>query len=95
MRKILGDRVMEKFTQKVVKIIKSIPEGKVSTYGTISLMAGHSNGARQVVRIIHSMSRKHNLPWHRIINAKGLISLPRSRGYEEQKGTIAGRRRSL
>ncbi|MCG8550602.1 MAG: MGMT family protein [Desulfobacterales bacterium] len=79
---------MEKFTQDVVEIIKSIPEGKVSTYGTIALMAGHSNGARQVTRIIHSMSRKHNLPWHRIINAKGLISLPKSCGYEEQKARL-------
>ena len=53
---------MEEFTQKVVEIIKSIPEGRVSTYGTIALMAGHPNGARQVTRIIHSMSRKHKLP---------------------------------
>ena len=81
---------MEEFTQKVVEIIKSIPEGRVSTYGTIALMAGHPNGARQVTRIIHSMSRKHKLPWHRIINAKGLISLPKSRGYEEQKALLQG-----
>nr|WP_320013781.1 MGMT family protein [uncultured Desulfobacter sp.] len=88
--KSLRGSVMEEFTQKVVEIIKSIPEGRVSTYGTIALMAGHSNGARQVTRIIHSMSRKHNLPWHRIINAKGLISLPKSRGYEEQKALLQG-----
>ena len=36
------------------------------------------------------MSRKHKLPWHRIINAKGLISLPKSRGYEEQKALLQG-----
>jgi len=79
---------MEPFTQKVIEIIKSIPEGKVCTYGIIALMAGQPNGARQVTRIIHSMSRKYDLPWYRIINAKGLISLPKSRGYEEQKALL-------
>ena len=31
------------------------------------------------------MSEKHDLPWHRVINSKGSISLPRGGGYEEQK----------
>ncbi len=79
---------MEAFTQRVLERIKSIPEGRVCTYGTIAKMAGHTNGARQVTRILHSMSRKHNLPWHRIVNAKGLISLPKSHGYEEQKALL-------
>jgi methylated-DNA-protein-cysteine methyltransferase-like protein len=79
---------MEAFTREVMQIIKSIPEGKVCTYGTIALMAGQPNGARQVTRIIHSMSRKHNLPWFRIINGKGFISLPKSHGYDEQKALL-------
>jgi len=81
---------MEAFTQSVVAIIKRIPPGKVCTYGAVALMAGRSNGARQVSRILHSMSRKHHLPWHRIINAKGHISLPKARGYEEQKALLQG-----
>lgn len=76
---------MEAFTQTVIEIIKSIPAGKVCTYGGVALMAGHPNGARQVTRILHTMSRKHGLPWHRVINAKGFVSLPKSGGYERQK----------
>ncbi len=79
---------MEAFTEKVINIIKHIPEGKVCTYGRIALMAGEPRGARQVTRFIHSMSRKYDLPWHRVINAKGMISLPESRGYEEQKARL-------
>ena len=79
---------MENFTKSVIQIIKSIPQGKVSTYGRIALMAGRPTGARQVSRILHSMSRKHDLPWHRVINAQGLISLPRGGGYEEQKSLL-------
>ena len=66
---------MNPFTEDVVKIIKSIPSGKVMTYGQIAKVAGSPRGARQVVRILHSMSGKHNLPWHRVVNAKGEIAI--------------------
>jgi methylated-DNA-protein-cysteine methyltransferase-like protein len=79
---------MEAFTRRVIEVIQSIPEGKVCTYGRIAAMAGQPNGARQVTRIIHAMSRKHDLPWHRIINARGLISLPKAHGYAEQKALL-------
>jgi methylated-DNA-protein-cysteine methyltransferase-like protein len=38
-----------------------------------------------VSRILHSSSEKEGLPWHRVINSKGGISLERGRGYELQK----------
>ncbi len=66
---------MTPFTQRAIAIIKSIPEGKVMTYGQIARLAGSPRGARQVVRILHSMSKKHKLPWYRVINAKGKIAL--------------------
>jgi len=66
---------MEKFTVEVISIIKAIPYGKVMTYGQIAFNAGNPFGARQVSRILHSMSQKEKLPWHRVINAKGKISL--------------------
>jgi len=75
---------MQDFTKSVIEIIKNIPKGKVTSYGQIALMAGNPRGARQVSRILHSMTRKHNLPWHRVINSKGMISLPIGGGYEEQ-----------
>lgn len=59
------------FTQAVLTVIQAIPEGKVMTYGQIARLAGSPRGARQVVRILHAMSKKHQLPWHRVINAKG------------------------
>jgi methylated-DNA-protein-cysteine methyltransferase-like protein len=66
---------MKPFTEKTIEIIKSIPEGKIMTYGQIARAAGSSRGARQVVRILHSMSRAYDLPWHRVINAKGEIAV--------------------
>ena len=66
---------MEPFTERVVEIIKGIPEGKVMTYGQIAKLAGSPRGARQVVRVLHTLSEKYKLPWHRVINSKGVISI--------------------
>lgn len=66
---------MTEFTETVIQIIQSIPSGNVMTYGQIAAIAGNPRGARQVSRILHSMSEKYNLPWHRVINSKGGISL--------------------
>jgi methylated-DNA-protein-cysteine methyltransferase-like protein len=75
---------MTPFTENVVEIIRSIPEGKVMTYGQIASLAGSPRAARQVVRVLHSMSRKHRLPWHRVVNAKGQIALQDDESYNEQ-----------
>lgn len=74
---------MENFTEQAVTIIKSIPPGYVMTYGQVAAEAGNPRGARQISRILHSMSAKHELPWHRIINAQGGISTP---DHAEAKG---------
>lgn len=73
------------FTSRAKELIKKIPEGKVATYGLIAALAGSPRAARQVVRILHSSSRKENLPWHRVVNSKGQISLKPFSGYEVQK----------
>jgi methylated-DNA-protein-cysteine methyltransferase related protein len=73
------------FTEDVIKIIRGIPAGKVMTYGQIAGLAGSPRAARQVVRILHSMSRKHELPWHRVINAQGQIALRDEESFEEQR----------
>lgn len=76
---------MQEFTQQVIDAIRAIPPGKVATYGSIALRAGNPKGARQVARILHSLSGKENLPWHRVVNSKRMISLPEGYGYEEQR----------
>lgn len=75
-------------TQEVIDIIKSIPTGKVATYGQIAKLAGYPNGARQVVRILHTCTARYDLPWHRVINAKGEIALSIYNGADEQKALL-------
>lgn len=75
---------MTPFTEKVIAIIAAIPQGKVMTYGQIAAAAGSPRAARQVVRILHAMSHKYNLPWHRVVNAQGKIGLQDEEGRFKQ-----------
>jgi len=73
------------FKNEVIRIIKSIKPGKVMTYGLVAELAGNPQGARQVVWILRAYWEKENLPWHRLINSKGSISLAPGQGYEQQR----------
>jgi len=73
------------FTREVKKAIRSIPRGRVATYGQIAALAGREHGARGVAWILHSSSEAAGLPWHRVIGSPGRISLPRGKGFEEQR----------
>ena len=71
-------------TVRIIDAIKSIPRGKVSSYRNVALMAGLPNGARQTVRVLHSLSEKFDLPWHRVIRSNGSIALKEGEGKELQ-----------
>ena len=73
------------FTRRVRDVIRSIPRGKVASYGQVAARAGDSRQARQVSWILHSSSDKDRLPWHRVVGSRGKISLPPRRGGREQR----------
>jgi methylated-DNA-protein-cysteine methyltransferase-like protein len=73
------------FTLRALGIIRGIPRGRVATYGLVAAAAGSPLAARQVVRILHSLSRKERLPWQRVIGSRGMIRLPRGLGFETQR----------
>ena len=63
-------------TERIVAVLKRIPKGKVASYGQIAALAGSPRGARQVVRVLHTLSDREKLPWHRVVDRTGRISLP-------------------
>ena len=75
---------MTNITRRIVKQIIAVPKGRVSCYRDIALKAGLPNGARQAVRVLHTLSGKYGLPWHRIIRADGSIGLKEGAGRELQ-----------
>jgi len=81
---------MNLFTSAVKDLINQIPEGRVCTYGIIAACAGNPKAARQVARILHACSKKDGLPWHRVVNRNGKISLKPSHGYDVQRQLLEG-----
>ncbi len=63
------------FKDLVIQNILTIPYGKVTTYGTIATLSGEPRRAREVGYILHALTQKHNLPWQRVINREGYISI--------------------
>jgi len=62
--------------EQVWQVVAMIPRGRVSTYGQVAALAGIPGGARRVGRILSQLPNGSRLPWHRVVNAAGGISLP-------------------
>jgi len=75
-------------TKRIQDIILHIPRGRVLSYGEAAALAGLPNGARQVVRVLHSSAEKEGLPWQRLLRKDGSIALPRGGGFELQKALL-------
>lgn len=63
------------FRLKVIQLTKQIPFGKVTTYGTLATLAGVPRGARLIGGILHLVGEEQYLPWYRVINRHGFISI--------------------
>ncbi|MDO8618500.1 MAG: MGMT family protein [Candidatus Daviesbacteria bacterium] len=64
---------MGNFKTSVIKIVQKIPYGRVSTYGTVALLAGMPRNARLVGGVLQRS--EDNLPWQRVINRHGFLSI--------------------
>lgn len=68
------------FTSRVIDVIRNIPPGRVLAYGEVAELAGNKMGARQVTRLLHTLTDKYNLPWHRVVGKGGAILLKGDQG---------------
>jgi methylated-DNA-protein-cysteine methyltransferase related protein len=61
--------------ERIWQFVKKIPRGKVATYGQIARLAGIEGHARFVGYALHGLPQNAGIPWHRVINSQGRISL--------------------
>ncbi len=75
-RRILKDSIREDLSRDAAfeRIIRSIPKGKVSTYGKVAAAAGYPLYHRAVARLLRT-GIAHTLPWQRVVGAGGEIKL--------------------
>jgi methylated-DNA-protein-cysteine methyltransferase related protein len=63
----------------ICAVIRRIPKGWVATYGQVAALAGLPRRARLVGRILQDLDPATDIPWHRVVNAKGAVSYSPSR----------------
>mmetsp|Transcript_13375 Transcript_13375/g.21936 ORF Transcript_13375/g.21936 Transcript_13375/m.21936 type:complete len:109 (-) Transcript_13375:743-1069(-) len=63
------------FREQVLHAVRKIPKGKVTSYGHIARLAGNPRRARIVGNILAHASPQDEVPWQRVINAQGVISI--------------------
>lgn len=74
--------------ERIYAVVRRVPRGRVATYGQIAALAGMPGHARQVGYALHATPEGAGLPWHRIINASGAISLPPHDGGDAQRALL-------
>jgi methylated-DNA-protein-cysteine methyltransferase-like protein len=67
--------------ERIIRCIRTLPRGTVSSYGAVAAAAGWPGAARQVVRVLNQVP---GLPWHRVVGAGGAIKLPGENGAEQK-----------
>lgn len=71
----MTDEQLMTFRERVLAVVRSIPEGRVTNYGTVALLAGNPLAARQVGGILYGLKESEgDVPWQRVINVQGGIS---------------------
>ena len=71
---------------KIYRTVRRIPRGRVTTYGAIARIAGYPGYARQVGYALAALPQGTTVPWQRVVNASGRISLSdRSGGATTQR----------
>jgi methylated-DNA-protein-cysteine methyltransferase-like protein len=87
-RKRQGGTVPDAY-RRIWRVVEAIPRGKVSTYGRVGRLAGFPSHARLVGYALHALPNGTDIPWHRVINSSGRISLPvRTGGFDRQRSRL-------
>lgn len=65
----------DELARQILQVVALIPYGKVASYGQIAKLAGLPKHARLVGYVLKNLDQAAEIPWHRVINSKGKISL--------------------
>ncbi|MHC4946827.1 MAG: MGMT family protein [Planctomycetota bacterium] len=69
--------------ERIYAVVRRIPVGRVATYGQVAELAGLGGHARQVGYALAALPEGVDVPWHRVINARGSVS-PRAFEVEDE-----------
>lgn len=88
MQTTLSRKPSDELAHMILNVVCLIPTGQVATYGQVARLAGLPKHARLVGYVLRHLSAEHTVPWHRVINAQGKISLSKLNAQGENIQTL-------
>ncbi len=82
------------FYEQVYAVVRRIPRGRVTSYGRIAQMLGHAEAARAVGYALNALGHKRpvsprdEVPWQRVVNSQGRISIPNTAGAADRQAEL-------
>jgi methylated-DNA-protein-cysteine methyltransferase-like protein len=83
-RRAEGPAAARSSYDRIYAVVRRIPAGRVSTYGAVASLAGCAGQARLVGYALHALPAATAVPWHRVVNARGAISVPGAGGVRQR-----------
>jgi methylated-DNA-protein-cysteine methyltransferase-like protein len=77
-----------RFFERVYALVRCIPPGRVATYGQIARLLGQPHAARTVGWALRGVPEDSNVPWQRVVNASGRISIRDPQSVAEQRSLL-------
>ena len=77
----------DNFYLRVFAVVRRIPRGKVATYGQVAALAGTPRAARIVGWALRTQAKK-DVPWHRVLNTSGMISIENMNAPKEEQARL-------
>ena len=74
--------------EQIYNVVRRIPHGRVATYGQIAELAGLPRQPRMVGYALSALSEYLSIPWHRVINAKGEVSVRSEPDFDQFQRTL-------
>ena len=71
----MAESIVKELAPMIFQVIAQIPYGRVASYGQIARLAGIPKHSRLVGYVLKHMDADSSLPWYRVINSQGKISL--------------------
>jgi len=76
---------MTEFEQSLYAMLMALPTGKLCSYGELAKRSGYPNYARHVGKTLSNLPKDSKLPWHRVVNSQGKISLSGDRFLKQKQ----------
>lgn len=79
---------MSSYYAEIYQVVRVVPHGHVVTYGQVARLIGRPRHARQVGYALAALPDKHDVPWHRVVNARGEVSRRAITDYEDYQRVL-------